>query len=253
MEDVSKKVQEILWKCTFCAERSYRTVKKYDVIGAVRSRDQYDYRSSMIAGPVWSQEHPDKGRIWDKDQYDHTAGINGQYDYRTGIKGPVWSYGRYHQGLVWSQEHPDKGRIWDKDQYDHTAGINGQYDYRTGIKGPVWSPQDRCHPGTSIITGPVWSCGRYHQGTSIIEGPVWSQDQYDRMAIIKGAVWSQDRYHPGTSMVTAPVWLQDRDDHSASVFTTSVWSQDPEELVVKNQLLYLFKISVCHPEVFWHI
>ena len=182
MEDVSKKVQEILWKCTFCAERSYRTVKKYDVIGAVRSRDQYDYRSSMIAGPVWSQEHP------------------------------------------------DKGRIWDKDQYDHTAGINGQYDYRTGIKRPVWSPQDRCHPGTSIITGPVWSCGRYHQGTSMVTGPVSSRDQYDhrismivwlssreqyghRTGIIQGPAWSQHQYDCRTGMITVPVCSQHRYDH----------------------------------------
>ena len=91
-----------------------------------------------------------------------------------------------------------------------------------------------------MIAGPAWLHDRYHQGTSMITWPISSRDQHDhRTGVIQGPVWSYDRYHQGTSKVTAAVWLQDRDDHSASIFTTSVWSQDPEEFVLKNQLIYL--------------
>jgi hypothetical protein len=118
-----------------CKAESYRLVKTFGVTGTVRPRDQYDHRTGISKVPVWLQD-------------------------------------LYVQGLEWSQEHCDKGRIWDK--------------------------------GTSMITEPVSIVG-----------------------MIIGAVWSTD-------IINGPVWLQDRDDQSASMFTTSVWSQEREELVLKN-------------------
>jgi hypothetical protein len=115
-----KKLNKFYGNVIFMQSGKLQNGEKNGITGAVRSRDQYDYRSGMIAGPVW-----------EKDQYDHTTGI---------IKGPVWLQDRYHQGLVWSQDHCEKdeyeirtsmitGPVSSRDQYDHMTGV---------IKGSVW-------------------------------------------------------------------------------------------------------------------
>ena len=149
-------------------EKKLAQQEQYDhrismITGLVWSKDRCRQGTSMTTGPVWSQdlyhqglvwsqEHCDKGRIRDKDQYNQwSVWSQDQHDYMTGIiKGLAWLHDRYHQGTSMIT-----GPVSSRDQCDHMTGI---------IKGPVRS-QQQCDYRTGMITVPVFSQHRYDHRT----------------------------------------------------------------------------------------
>jgi hypothetical protein len=94
------------------------------------------------------------------------------------------------------------------------------------------------------VTGAVRLQDQYDYSSGMITGPVWLWSQEIRTSMFTGTV-------SVVGMITEPGWSQCQYVHNIGMIIG--WSQDPEEFVLKNQLLYFLLYLCSKNDMIWYI